>query len=85
MDPASIRLYNAVGPKVGVLQTVAAPRGQSGMVYQHEVPCLDGCRTSRAVTPTQIAFSNVFQVSSSQVSQVLPMLQPVPYGALVVL
>ena len=27
----------------------------------------------------------MFQVSSSKVSQVLPMLQPIPYGALVVL
>ena len=85
MDPGSIYLSNAVRPKVGVLQTVAGPRGQSRMVHQHKVPYLEGGRTSRAVAPSQLTFSNVFQVSSSQVSQVLPMLQPVPYGALVVL
>ena len=55
------------------------------MVYQHKVPYLEGARTSRAVTPSQLTFSNVLQVSSSQVGQVLPMLQPVTYGALVVL
>ena len=55
------------------------------MVYQHKVPYLDGGRTSRAVTPSQLKFSNVFQVSSSPVTQVLPMLQPITYGALVVL
>ena len=37
------------------------------------------------VTPSQLTFSDVFQVSSGQVCQVLPMLQSVPYGALVVL
>ena len=41
--------------------------------------------TFRAVTSSQLTFSNAFQVSWTQVSQVLPMLQPVPYGALVVL
>ena len=55
------------------------------MVYQHKVPYLEGGRTSRAVTPSQLTFSTVFQVSSSQVSQVLPILQQVPYWALVVL
>ena len=85
MDPGSVYLHNAVSPKVGVLQTVAGPPGQSQMVYQYKDPYLGGGRTSRAVTPSQLTFSNVFQVSSSQVSQVLPMLQPVPYGALVVL
>ena len=85
MDPGSIYLYNAVRPKVGVLQTVTGPREQSRMVYQHKVPYLEGGRTSGAVTLSQLTFSNVFQVGSSQVSQVLPMLQPVPYGALVVL
>ena len=74
MDPGSIYLYNVVRPKVGVLQTVAGPRGQLRMVYHHKVSCLEGGRTSRAVTPSQFTFSNVFQVSSSQVSKVLPML-----------
>ena len=55
------------------------------MVYRQKVPYLQGGGTSSAVTPSQVTFSNVFQVSSSQVSQVLPSLQPVPYGALVVL
>ena len=85
MDPGGIYLYNAVRPKVRVLQTVAGPRGQSQVVYQHKVPYLEGGRTSRAVTPGQLTFPNLFQASSSQVSQVLPMLQSVPYGALVVL
>ena len=85
MDPGSIYLYNAVRPKVRVPQTVAGPRGQSLVEYQHKVPYLEGGRTSRAVTPSQPTFSNRFEVSSSQVSQVLPMFQPVPYGALVVL
>ena len=85
MDPGSIYFYNTIRPKVGVLQTVAGPSEQSRMVYQHKVPYLGGGRTSRVVTPSQLTFSNVFQVSSSQVSQVLPMLQPIPYGALVVL
>ena len=40
---------------------------------------------SCAVTPSQLTFSNVFQVSSSKVSQVLLMLQPIRYGAVVVL
>ena len=35
--------------------------------------------------PSQLTFWNVFQVSSSKVSLVLPMPQPIPYGALVVL
>ena len=85
MDPGSIYFYNTVRPKVGVLQTAAGLRGQSQMVYQHKVPYLEGGRTSRAVTPSQLTFSNVFQVSSSKVSQVLPMLQPISYWALVVL
>ena len=55
------------------------------MVYQHKAPYLAGDRTSRAVTPSQLTFSNVFQVSSSHVSQVLPMLRPITYGALVTL
>ena len=84
MHPGSIYFYNAIRPKVGVLQTVAGPSGQSRMVYQHKVPYLEGNRMSRAVTPSQLTFSNVFQVSPSQVSQVLPMLRPIPYGALVV-
>ena len=67
MDPGSIYLYDAVRPKVGVLQTVAGPRGQLLMVYQHKVPDREAGRTSRAVTPSQFTFSNVFQVSSSQV------------------
>ena len=77
--------YKTIGPRVEVLQTVAGPSWQSRMVYQHKVPYLEGGRASRAVTPSQLTFSNVFQVSPSQVSQVLPMLQPIPYGALVVL
>ena len=85
MDPGSIYFHNAVGPKVRVPQTVLGPRGQSPVVYQHKVPYLEGGRTSRAVTPSHLTLSNLFQVSSSQVSQVLPMLQAVPYGALVVL
>ena len=85
MDPRSIYIYNAVRPKIGVLQTVAGQCGQSPVVYQHKLPYLEGGRTSRAVMPSQLTFSNVFQVSSSQLSQVLPMLQPVSYGALVVL
>ena len=85
MDPGSIYLYNAVRPKVRVLQTVAGPGGQSRVVYQHKVPYLEGGRTSRGVTPSQLTSWNEFQFSSSQVSQVLPMLRPVPYGALVVL
>ena len=85
MDPGSIYFYNTIRPKVGVLQIVAGPSGQSRMVYQHKVPYLEGGRTYRAVAPSQLTFSNVFQVSSSQVSQVLPMLQPIPYGVLVVL
>ena len=85
MDPASIYIYNTIRTKVGFLQTVAGPIGQSRLVYQHKVPYLEGGRTSRAVTSRQLTFSNVFQVSSRQVSQVLPMLQPIPYGALVIL
>ena len=85
MDPGPIYLSNTVRPKVGVLQTVAGPPGQWRMVYQHKVPYLERGRTSRAVTPSPLEFSNAFQVSSSQVSQVLPMLQPIAYGALVVL
>ena len=85
MDPGSIYLDNTVRPKVEVLQTVAGPHGQSRMVYEHKAPSLEGGRTSGALTPSQLTFSNVFQVSSSQVSQVLPMLQPIPYRALVVL
>ena len=65
MDPGSIYLYNTIGPKVGVLQTTAGPSGQSRMVYQHKVPYLEGGRTSRAVTPSQLTFSNVIQVSPS--------------------
>ena len=82
MDPGSIHFYNTIRPKVGVLQTLAGPSGQSRMVYQHKVPYLEGGRTSSSVTPGQLTFSNVFQVSSSQVSQVLPMLQPSPMGLL---
>ena len=74
MDPGSIYLSNTSRPKVGVLQTVAGPRGQSRMVYQHKVPYLEGGVTFCALTPSQLMFLNVFQVSSSQVSQVLPML-----------
>ena len=85
MDPGSIYFYNTVRPKVWVLRTVAGPHGQSRMVYQHKVAYLEGGRTSHAVTPSQLTFSKVFQVSSSQVSQILPRLQPIPYGALVVL
>ena len=85
MDPGSIYLSIAIKPKVEVPQTVAGPSGQSRMVYQHKVPYLEGGRTSSVVTPSQLTFSNVFQVSSSQVAQFLPMLQPIPYGALVVL
>ena len=65
MDPRSIDFSNTIRPKVGVLQTVAGPSGQSGMVYQHKVPYLEGGRTSRAVTPSQLSISYVFQVSSS--------------------
>ena len=83
MDPVSIYLYNAVRPKVGSCRQLG-PSGQSREVYQHKVPYLQGGRTSRAVMPRQLMFSNVFQVSSSQVSQVLPMLQLVPYASLVV-
>ena len=68
MDPGSIYLYNTLRPKVGVLQTVAGPCGQSRMMYQHKVPYLEGGRASHAVTPSQLTFSNVFQVSSSQAS-----------------
>ena len=79
MDPGSIYLYNTISPKVGVLQTVAGPSGRSRMVYQDKVPFFQGGRMSRAVTPSQLTFSNVFQVSSSQVSKVPPMLKPIPY------
>ena len=78
MGPGSIYVYNTLTTKVGVLQTVAWPPGQSRMVYQHKVPYLEGGRTSRAVTPSQLTFSNMFQVSSSRGSQVLAMLQPMP-------
>ena len=66
MDPGSIYFYNTIRPKVGVLQTVAGPRGQSRMVYQHKVPYLEGGRASRAVTLSQLTFWNVFQVSSRE-------------------
>ena len=58
-------LYNAVRPKVRVLQTGAGPPGQSRVVYQHKVRYLEGGRMSSAVTPSSLTFSNVFQVSSS--------------------
>ena len=67
MGPGSNYLCNAVRPKVGVLQTVAGPRGQSRVVYQHKVPSLEGGRTSCAVTPSELTLSNVFQATSSQV------------------
>ena len=63
-DPGSIYFCNTIRPKIGFLQTVAGPSGQSPMVYQHRVPYLEVGRTSRAVTPSQLGFSNVFQVSS---------------------
>ena len=85
MDPGSIYLYNAVTPKERVLQTVAGPRRQWRVVYQHQVSYLETGRTYRAVTPSLLTSSKVFQVRSSQVSLVLPVLQSVPYGALVVL
>ena len=85
MDPGFIYLYNVVRSKMGVLQTVSWPCGQSRMVYQQKVPYLEGGTASRTVTPSQLTFSNMFQVSSRQLSQVLPVHQPVPYGTLVVL
>ena len=85
MDPGSIYLYNAVRPEEWLLQTVAGPRGQLRVVYQHKVYYLVTARTSGAVKPSELTFSSVFQVSSRQVSQVLPVFQPIPYGALVVL
>ena len=85
MDPGSIYLYNAVRPRVRVLQTGAGLRGQLRVVYQHKVPYLEGVSTSRAVTPSELTFLHEFQVSSSQVSHVLPVFQPGPYRGLVVL
>ena len=68
MDPGSIYLYNAIRSKVVVRQTVTGPNLRSRVVYQHKGPYLEGGRTSRAVISGQLTFSNVFQVSSSQVS-----------------
>ena len=64
MDPGSIDFHDTIEPRVGVLQTVAGPSGQSRMVYQHRVPYLESGKASRAVRPSQLRSSNVFQVSS---------------------
>ena len=52
MDAESIYLHNAVRPKERVLHTVAGPRGQSRVVYQHQVPYVKTGRTPRAVMPS---------------------------------
>ena len=85
MDPGCIYLYNVLRPNVRVLETFAGPCGQSRVLYQQKVPYLEGGRMPGAVTPSQLTLWIMFQVSSRRVSQVLPLFQPIPYGALVLL